>query len=71
MLKRNETIKVLKNRASEYNKRKATMKRSKKLKGPNYDTIEETPEDAENNIHLPIKRTNTYKDPENLDEREV
>ena len=73
MLKRSETIKALKSRASEYNTRKATMKRSKKLKGPNVDTIEEAPEEGapENRAHMPIQRTNTYQDPENLDEREV
>ena len=80
MLKRKETMRVLQNRASEHNTRKATMKRSKRLKGPNVDTIQEVP-DEPNSIemaaepdkskHVPIQRTNTFKDPENLDERDV
>ncbi len=70
-LKRSETIKAMKKRASEYSKRKATMKRQHTIKGPNVATIEEAPDDdEEQQQHMPVTRTNTFKDPENLDERE-
>ncbi len=70
MLKRSETIKVLKNRASEYNK-KTIIRRNKSIKEPNVDTIEEDDDTEENNIHVPVTRTNTYADPDDLDERDV
>ena len=74
-LKRSETIKAMKKRASEYSKRRATMKRQGTIQGPKVSTIEEVPDDEETNNeelsrHLPVMRTNTFKDPENLDERE-
>ena len=49
------------------------MKRTHTKRGPNVETIEEAPdEDTTNdpNKHLPVIRTNTFKDPENLEERE-
>ena len=50
------------------------MKRTHTLRGPNVETIEEAPDDEETtndpNRHLPVTRTNTFKDPENLEERE-
>ena len=74
-LKRSETIKAMKKRASEYSKRKATMKRQATIKGPKVSTIEEAPDDeetsnAELSRHMPVSRTNTFKDPEDLEERE-
>ena len=51
MLKRKETMRVLQNRASEYHTRKATMKKSKRIREPNIDTIQEIP-DEENSIGL-------------------
>lgn len=72
LLKRTETIKALKHRASEYNRRKPTLRNSKMLKSPDVDTIEEIDDEEPNNKpHFPVKRTNTYKDPEDLDERDV
>ena len=50
------------------------MKRTHTLRGPNVETIEEAPDDEDTNNdpnrHLPVTRTNTFKDPENLEERE-
>ena len=77
MQKRKETMMVLQNRASEHNTRKATMKR-KGSKKPNVDTIEEV-QDESNSIgmeavpekSMPLQRTKSTKDPENLDERDV
>ena len=78
MLKRKETMRVLQNRASEHNTRKATMKRRGSSKKPNVDTIEELPDES-NSIgmeavpekSMPLQRTKSTKDPENLDERDV
>lgn len=70
VLKRSETIRALKTRASEYNTRKNTLRRP--VKNPGIDTIQEAEDElpAENN-HVPVTRTNTFKDPEDLDERDV
>lgn len=71
VLKRTETIKALRHRASEYNKRKATMKRPRALPAPGCDTIEEDNDEHEQDFHIPVVRTNTYTDPDNLDERDA
>jgi hypothetical protein len=50
------------------------MKRSKRIKPDGPETIDEAAEEddaIQNTTHIPIVRTNTYKDPEDLDERDV
>lgn len=76
VLKRSETIRALKHRASEYNTRKNTLRRPAgrggSIKNPGIDTIQEADdEQPEINHHIPLNRTNTFKDPEDLDERDV
>ena len=77
MLKRKETMKVLQRRATDHHTRKATQRRSKKIKEP-LETIQDVPiepnslelESDPEKPHVAIQRTKSKKDPENLDERE-
>ena len=76
-LHRTETMNIIKNRASEW------RKNSKKAKKFHPVTTEESQKevtnidsneiknDDENIPHIPVQRTNTYLDPENLEERDT
>ncbi len=68
---------ALRRRATEYGKRKATLRRSRRVPEPTVDTIAEAEEENVNDEeeespyqHVPVVRTNTYKDPEDLEERD-
>lgn len=64
-LQRKQTVNALRRRATEYGKRKATIKNRDKMPEP----IAEDDEDEYR--HVPVVRTNTYKDPEGLEERDI
>ena len=72
-INRNEAMKVLQKRASEYNIRKSMRKTKTKFKKPDFAIIQEVSDDdkIDENSQVPIARSISKNDPENLDERDV
>ena len=72
-INRNEAMRVLQKRASEYNIRKSMRKTKTKFKKPDFAIIQEVSDDdkIDENSQVPIARSISKNDPENLDERDV
>ena len=76
-INRNEAMRVLQKRASEYNIRKSMRKPKPKFKKTDVATIQEVSDDdnimikLDEHSQVPIVRSMSEKDPENLDERDV
>ena len=71
---------LFKDRASQWRKASLKQRRSQSLKPEDIDTIQEVSDkndslplddETDESNHMPVTRTNTFQDPESLDEREV